>query len=204
MASKKKKIVLPIVAGVFALGVVGSLLPPDAETAGTPSETASPAIVEQEADVSEEVKQDITIELSPEPTKELDIPEPTQIIEPSAEPLVISEPMQDIEPSAGPESSEASANPQQEPTPEPTPTPVPSPEKTPEPTLEPAPSIDPEQAFREKLNQYSYVGSSESDKYHYPHCRWTSKINDGNLVHFDTVEEAAAAGYSPCGTCHPK
>lgn len=63
--------------------------------------------------------------------------------------------------------------------------------------------IDPEQAFREKLNQYNYVGSSESDKYHYPKCKWTDAINDSNLVHFDTEEEAASAGYLPCGTCKP-
>ena len=61
--------------------------------------------------------------------------------------------------------------------------------------------IDPERAFRDKLAQYNYVASSESDKYHYPSCRWTDKINDTNLVHFDTKEEAVAAGYQACGTC---
>lgn len=80
-------------------------------------------------------------------------------------------------------------------------------EETAEPVQEPEksaePEITPEQAFREKLMQYAYVGSSGSDKYHYPTCRWTSAINDGNLVHFDTEEEAAAAGYSPCSTCNP-
>lgn len=72
-----------------------------------------------------------------------------------------------------------------------------------EPQEQPVVEIDPEQAFREKLNQYNYVGSIESDKYHYPRCRWTDTINDSNLVHFDTEEEAVAAGYLPCGTCHP-
>lgn len=67
----------------------------------------------------------------------------------------------------------------------------------------PVVEIDPEQAFREKLNQYNYVGSSESNKYHEPSCHWTKEINDSNLVHFDTEEEAAAAGYIPCGTCKP-
>lgn len=68
---------------------------------------------------------------------------------------------------------------------------------------ESAPEITPEQAFRESLKQYKYVGSAESDKYHRPTCRWTDKINDGNLVHFDSKEEAAAAEYEPCGTCNP-
>lgn len=66
-----------------------------------------------------------------------------------------------------------------------------------------APEISPEQAFRESLKQYKYVGSVGSDKYHRPTCRWTDKINDGNLVHFDSKEEASAAGYEPCGTCNP-
>ncbi|MFR0798498.1 MAG: Ada metal-binding domain-containing protein [Oscillospiraceae bacterium] len=80
-----------------------------------------------------------------------------------------------------------------------------SPEPEPQPEqAEPAPTLTPEQAFRESLKQYAYVGSSESDKYHQPTCRWTSKINDGNLVHFDSAEEAQAAGYEPCGTCNPK
>lgn len=87
--------------------------------------------------------------------------------------------------------------------PEPDPTPQPEPEPQPE-QAEPAPTLTPEQAFRESLKQYAYVGSSESDKYHRPTCRWTSKINDGNLVHFDSAEEAQAAGYEPCGTCNPK
>ena len=63
--------------------------------------------------------------------------------------------------------------------------------------------IDPETAFREKLNQYKYVASKESDKYHYPSCRWTSSINDSNLAHFDSEDEAIASGYSSCGTCKP-
>ena len=97
----------------------------------------------------------------------------------------------------------------QEPDPQPQPvtTPEPTPQPTPEPQpeqAEPAPTLTPEQAFRESLKQYAYVGSSESDKYHRPTCRWTSKINDGNLVHFDSAEEAQAAGYEPCGTCKPK
>lgn len=76
----------------------------------------------------------------------------------------------------------------------------PQPEKLPQETPI---NVDPEQAFRDLLMQYKYVGSSGSDKYHFPSCRWTKEINDTNLVHFDTEEEAAAAGYFPCGSCHP-
>lgn len=75
-----------------------------------------------------------------------------------------------------------------------------------EPVVEPEPvvEVDPEQAFRDSLKQYFLVGSSDSDKYHTPSCKWNSKINNSNLVHFDSFEEAEAAGYEPCGTCKPK
>lgn len=77
-------------------------------------------------------------------------------------------------------------------------------EKAPEPVEQVAKqetTVDPEQAFRESLKQYFLVGSSESDKCHSPTCRWTETINDSNLVHFDSFDEAKAAGYVPCGTC---
>lgn len=81
-------------------------------------------------------------------------------------------------------------------------------ETEPEPAMEPVHEfvgeISPEEAFYAKRMQYNYVCSSESDKYHEPTCRWTDKIKDENLVHFDTVEEAQAAGYDACGTCKPK
>lgn len=48
-----------------------------------------------------------------------------------------------------------------------------------------------------------YVGSIDSDKYHYPNCRWAEKITYENLIGFDTEEEAISKGYSPCGTCKP-
>lgn len=116
---------------------------------------------------------------------------------PFDEPEIYVHPTEEVAPDPTPETS---PKPTPEPTPEPTPKPTPTPEPTPVPTV----SIDPEQAFRESLLQYNYVGSSESDKYHEPTCRWTKEINDTNLVHFETKEEAIAAGYGACGTCHPK
>jgi competence protein ComEC len=49
----------------------------------------------------------------------------------------------------------------------------------------------------------AYVGSIKSDKYHYPSCRYAEKISPDNMVWFQTVEEAQAAGYQPCGVCKP-
>lgn len=48
-----------------------------------------------------------------------------------------------------------------------------------------------------------YVGSLESDKYHYPDCRYAQSIDPENEIWFDTEEEAISAGYSPCGVCKP-
>ncbi len=48
-----------------------------------------------------------------------------------------------------------------------------------------------------------FVGSLESDKYHYPSCRWAKKILPENEIWFSSSEEARAAGYVPCGVCHP-
>jgi len=48
-----------------------------------------------------------------------------------------------------------------------------------------------------------FVGSLESDKYHYPSCRWAKKILPENEIWFSSSEVARAAGYVPCGVCHP-
>ena len=103
-----------------------------------------------------------------------------------------------------PQPSDESA-PEREPEPDHTTEPEPEPEveSEPETESEPEPEVDSAQTSRDKLLEYNYVGSSQSDKYHKPTCRWTDKINDENLIHFDTEEEAVAAGYQPCGTCKP-
>lgn len=50
----------------------------------------------------------------------------------------------------------------------------------------------------------NYVGSIESDKYHNPTCRWAEKILKENEIWFDTIDEAKAQGYQPCGVCKPR
>lgn len=51
--------------------------------------------------------------------------------------------------------------------------------------------------------QYRYVGSVDSNKYHDPSCRYAKKILPENLIGWDSVQDAQAAGYQPCGTCRP-
>ena len=48
-----------------------------------------------------------------------------------------------------------------------------------------------------------YVGSKNSDVYHYPSCHYVDRINPENLIYFDTPEDAIAAGYRPCKACKP-
>lgn len=48
-----------------------------------------------------------------------------------------------------------------------------------------------------------YVGSIQSDKYHYPTCRHAKNILKENETWFDTIEEAKEQGYQPCGVCKP-
>lgn len=50
---------------------------------------------------------------------------------------------------------------------------------------------------------YKYVGSKNSNKYHYPTCRSAQRIKPGNLVTFNSAKDAQAAGYVPCKVCKP-
>lgn len=49
-----------------------------------------------------------------------------------------------------------------------------------------------------------YVGSLDSDKYHYRDCRFAEKILPENEIWFDTVEEAESMDYDACGVCNPR
>jgi hypothetical protein len=48
-----------------------------------------------------------------------------------------------------------------------------------------------------------FWASKNSNKYHYPNCRWAQKIKSENLIKFNSPEEAAKAGYVPCRVCKP-
>jgi methylphosphotriester-DNA--protein-cysteine methyltransferase len=58
-------------------------------------------------------------------------------------------------------------------------------------------------AFLSLAADHKYVGSSKSNKYHYPTCQWATKIKPDNLVTFKTAKEAVEAGYVPCAVCKP-
>jgi hypothetical protein len=48
-----------------------------------------------------------------------------------------------------------------------------------------------------------FWGSKNSNKYHYPNCKWAQKINPQNLIKFNSPEDATKAGYIPCKVCKP-
>lgn len=48
-----------------------------------------------------------------------------------------------------------------------------------------------------------FWASKNSNKYHYPDCKWAQKIKSENLVKFKTPEDAIKAGYVPCKVCKP-
>lgn len=49
----------------------------------------------------------------------------------------------------------------------------------------------------------SYIASTNSNKFHYPNCRWGSKISDKNRVTFNSRSDAISQGYEPCKVCQP-
>lgn len=49
----------------------------------------------------------------------------------------------------------------------------------------------------------SYVGNSETGKFHAPGCGDVDKMDNANKVYMSSRDEAISRGYSPCGHCHP-
>ncbi|MGZ4849059.1 MAG: Ada metal-binding domain-containing protein [Halobacteriota archaeon] len=66
-----------------------------------------------------------------------------------------------------------------------------SPSPTPTPTLSPTVPLG------------SFVGSVNSNVYHYPSCYEAAKIKPENLITFNSVAEACVANYRPCKVCNP-
>lgn len=58
-------------------------------------------------------------------------------------------------------------------------------------------------ADADTLQDGSLVGSTTSNKYHLPSCRYATKIRPENRAYFANEEEAKRKGYNPCKTCNP-
>ena len=61
-------------------------------------------------------------------------------------------------------------------------------------------SADPP-AGRAETSAGKYVGSKNSDIYHFPWCPGALRIKEENKVWFETKEAAKTAGYRPAGNC---
>jgi len=48
-----------------------------------------------------------------------------------------------------------------------------------------------------------YVASVMREPFHNADCKWAAKISEGNLVGYDTREDAIADGHRPCKVCKP-
>lgn len=53
-----------------------------------------------------------------------------------------------------------------------------------------------------KVSAY-FVGSSNSNIYHYPGCYWAQQISYYNLITFNSPSEAISRGYRGCYVCYP-
>lgn len=54
------------------------------------------------------------------------------------------------------------------------------------------------------LTDGEFAASRNSKKFHRISCNWVNKIEKENLIYFLHIEDAAAAGYTPCARCmHP-
>lgn len=48
-----------------------------------------------------------------------------------------------------------------------------------------------------------FVGSINSDVYHYPSCAHAKNINEENQIWFVDAQDAVNHGYRPCSVCNP-
>ncbi len=56
------------------------------------------------------------------------------------------------------------------------------------------------QISEESNKQNKFIGSVNSNKYHWPDCPWAKKIGEQNRIWFDSEQEAKNAGYVRCGS----
>ncbi|MBA7712052.1 Cardiolipin synthase [subsurface metagenome] len=55
----------------------------------------------------------------------------------------------------------------------------------------------------EAVTGNKYVGSINSDIFHYPNCKWAKKIKEENNIWFESRKEALDNRYTPCKVCTP-
>jgi len=63
--------------------------------------------------------------------------------------------------------------------------------------------IEGAQISHSEVAQYAYVASVQREVFHKPSCRWAGKISPGNLIGFNSKDEAIRSGRRPCKVCKP-
>jgi len=58
-------------------------------------------------------------------------------------------------------------------------------------------------SFSIDAQNYKYVASKFSIKYHKLTCKWALKIQPQNMMTFNTAKQALNAGKVPCKVCNP-
>ena len=49
----------------------------------------------------------------------------------------------------------------------------------------------------------TYIGNSNSHKFHFPNCKSVGKMSEKNKITFSSRDEAIKQGYTPCKNCNP-
>lgn len=49
----------------------------------------------------------------------------------------------------------------------------------------------------------TFIGNSNTHKFHVPNCSWVEKIKPEHRVCFSNAGEAISSGYDSCKICHP-
>ncbi|MBQ2613058.1 MAG: thermonuclease family protein [Methanobrevibacter sp.] len=49
----------------------------------------------------------------------------------------------------------------------------------------------------------TYIGNTNSHKFHHPSCKYGVKISEKNKITFSSRDEAINKGYAPCNICNP-
>lgn len=61
---------------------------------------------------------------------------------------------------------------------------------------------DDDKNLTEKTN-YTYVGNSNTKKFHLPNCKSISQMNDENKVYLNCTRDEAIKHFKPCKRCNP-
>lgn len=176
-----------IAGGLAALCVVGAIA-----GGGGDQDTKAP-------DTSVQASTSISV---PAASTSAQLPGGTEIGDASA-PGDVSEP--DVSAAASSAVSAPDPEPVAEPEPakEPDPAPVVVPVVPEQPADAPAAKPEPEPEPEPEPVAQTYIGNSNTMKFHYPSCSSVKDIKEGNKVNLDSRDSAISKGYQPCGRCKP-